>query len=525
MKRFFEIKKQVVNLFGFFTLMGMIVLAVVIKERDIQNPSGAQNLEATYHALLTIESLRQNDIREHWLLPIVTLGQDNDAFIPWGATVPTNSGRYIYTSFTPCGFLLPYMVFEMLDLKATVKNLARMNMTIGAIAGIALYFLVIRLLLQLGLSRRLTIVAALTSVSIAFFSREALLATGIIYWPHALYQIMLLASLHLLFNILTEPVGSRSWRVSSRILYLSLFLGAWTEWTGYVFNLGLVFILWFQTDKPELRKLALKVIVVTTCAGLVTLLHYGLAVGFQESSHAFIGRFFARSTQSGSFSELIGGYGLSYGIYLLVVLVVIIKGYLFGAGSAQSAINNQQAAIIPLVLLASILPLIENLIMLQHATEFSFDRLKFIIPSAIVIALAFTNRGVWLRLFVVTSIALAGVHGYKTHQNNMNHYSEWSRHHQANIALVERLMTQVDLNCATFASNLGVRGYANLLIGRSIYEYKSLDQALALNEQRGGCAAIFLEGRWVFPDLQRYSQAIVTWPNGRRIILAEGDIR
>jgi hypothetical protein len=343
MKRFFKINSQVAHLLGLLSLVVMIALAVAVKERDIRNPTGAQNLEATYHALLTIESLRQNTIRDHWLLPTVTLGQESDAFIPWGATVPTKSGDYIYTSFTPPGFLFPYTVFEIFDLQPTVKNLARFNMIIGATVGFALYLLILRLLYQLGWSPRTAIIAALTGVSIALFSREAFLATGIIYWPHAFYQIIFVASVHLVFNILTQRVDGRDWLISSRILLALLFLGAWTEWTGYVFNMGLVVILWFQNINSELRKFALKAIVVTTAAGVVTLLHYGLAVGFQEALHAFIGRFFARSTQAGSFSELISGYGLSYGLYLLIVLVILIRGYLFDANLAQSAIGNRQS--------------------------------------------------------------------------------------------------------------------------------------------------------------------------------------
>ncbi len=163
--------------------------------------------------------------------------------------------------------------------------------------------------------------------------------------------------------------------------------------------------------------------------------------------------------------------------------------------------------------------------MLQHATQFSFDRLKFIVPSAIVIAFAMTDRKLWFRFFVIVIIVFAGFHGYKSHRNDMTRYSGWTAHHQANLALVDRMRSQVDVGCATFASNLGVRGYANLLLGRSIHEHKTLDQALALREQRGGCVLVFLDGHWVFPDLPRYSQAILTWPDGRKTALTEGDIK
>ena len=163
--------------------------------------------------------------------------------------------------------------------------------------------------------------------------------------------------------------------------------------------------------------------------------------------------------------------------------------------------------------------------MLQHATQFSFDRLKLIIPSAIIISLALIDRSSWFRSFVVVATAFACLHGVKTHRSDMAHYADWFSHHQENIALVELLREQVDFECATFASNLGVRGYANLLIGRSIYEYKTPEQALALNRERGGCASVFLEGRWVFPDLQRYSQAIVNWSDERSSVFTLGEVK
>lgn len=522
MKNFFDKKPWLGHLLGLLILTAMIFVAMLIKERDIAKASGAQNLEATYHALLTIESLRQNAIRDHWLLPTVTLGQENDAFVSWGGTVPTESGDFIYTSFTSPGFLLPYITFELIDLKATVKNLARFNMAIGAFFAVALYFFINRLLLLTGASLYIVTMAALVGVSVALFSREALLSTGVIYWPHAFYQVLLVCSLWLLFNILRFGTSHIAVILYSKVLLLLLFLGAWTEWTGYVFNLGLVLILWFQSDKPELRGLALKILTVTAAAGAFTLLHYGLVVGFSESINAFAGRFFARSTQRGSITDLIGGYGLSYGIFLLITLVVVVRGYIFGAGIAG---KNQYSAIVAIVLLASTVPLIENLIMLQHATEFSFDRLKFIIPSAIAIALALNDRSFWFRSFVIAATAFACLHGVKSHRSDMARYSDWSHHHQENIGLVERLREHVDFGCATFASNLGVRGYANLLIGRSIYEYKTLDQAHTLNRERGGCASVFLEGSWVFPDLQRYSQSIVIWPDGRKSVLKAGEIK
>lgn len=153
------------HVLGIIGLMVMIIISVVIKERDLEESLGAQNLEATYHVLLTVEALRQNPIRDHWLLPTVTLGQEGDAFVPWGSTSPTKSGDYIYTSFNPPSFLLPYVVFKVFDLQPTIRNLARINMIIGAMVGVFFYLLLLRLLLDL----KYSFAVALVSTSVAFF--------------------------------------------------------------------------------------------------------------------------------------------------------------------------------------------------------------------------------------------------------------------------------------------------------------------------------------------------------------------
>jgi uncharacterized membrane protein YhfC len=83
MMKFFEKRPLVIHFLGLQILAVMIIVAVAIKEKDVEKPSGAQSLEATYHELLTIESVRQNKVRDHWLLPTVTLGKESDAFIFW----------------------------------------------------------------------------------------------------------------------------------------------------------------------------------------------------------------------------------------------------------------------------------------------------------------------------------------------------------------------------------------------------------------------------------------------------------
>ena len=64
--------------------------------------------------------------------------------------------------------------------------------------------------------------------------------------------------------------------------------------------------------------------------------------------------------------------------------------------------------------------------MLQHAGQFSFDRLKFIVPAAIILSLAFAkfnNKG---RLILLIAITLSSINGALSYKNDILGYSEWT---------------------------------------------------------------------------------------------------
>lgn len=90
---------------GIFTLIMMLSFSLISRQQDFKKETGAQNLEASYHVLLTIAALNESPVKNHWYLPSLSLGREADKQIPWGETIPSRSGDYIYTSFTP-SFLL-----------------------------------------------------------------------------------------------------------------------------------------------------------------------------------------------------------------------------------------------------------------------------------------------------------------------------------------------------------------------------------------------------------------------------------
>ena len=303
--------------FGLIALSFLLAISYALRHSDFASNVGSRNLEAPYHVLLTVHALNESSIQNHWLLPTVSLGRDQDKHIPWGATVPTASGDYIYTSFTPPGFLAPYLFFRVSGLEISLQNLAYFNLLLCVLSVFFLYSLVYKLLRYLGYESFVSAASSLAGSVVAIFSREALSSYGVTYWSQSLYQPILIATLYFLLNYLTSE---KQRNTSQFALVLLAFIGALTEWTGYVFNIGLALILLFDKNwNKSSRMTSFYLFAVTVFAGLLTFMHYALAVGFKPAALAFVGRFLARSTAAGSLVELAQGYLLSYGFFLVLL--------------------------------------------------------------------------------------------------------------------------------------------------------------------------------------------------------------
>lgn len=497
----------------FTFLIFSLILSLCLHWGKFATVTGAKNLEATYHVLQTIRSLKDNPAASHWFLPIVTPGAPEDKFIPWGATVANKiTGDYIYTSFSPAGFVAPYLVFNIFNLDYSGRNLAIFNFLLGSITAMVLFVLLARWLEALGSGAPVAAVGALVGTSTAVFSREVLQSHGLVYWSHGLSQLLLAFALLTYFQYLTFT-GSAQRRRSGGWLSLLVFLFAWTEWTGYVFGLGLAALAWWERSSDDTaRWLARKLVLALLLAGAVTVLHYSFVLGLSETISAFIHRFSARSANRGSMGDLLQGYALSYGAFILIILCVLAVERV---RQPDPPIDKLQRRLFFLMLGAAVIPLVENFVMLQHASEFSFDRLKFVFPAAAILAVsyAWSSRKGRLIIGVVTLVACG--QNFSAYNKNLKQYEEWTQIDLDNKKLVAAVETRVDKKCTVFLTNLPVRAYSNLLVGRSIFERTPSEMATELMYAHNACAAVYLYGKIPFTDLSQFTTARITQRDGR----------
>lgn len=498
--------------------VGLLLLAALLwRLPDFRDGTGAQNLEASYHVLLSLNALDESGVARHWWLPTITLGGSHDQQVSWGATIPTHSGDYVYTSFSSYGFLAPYLGLKVAGLPPSLHNLALFNAALGALTALLLFRLLYLVLRSQGASRALAAGTAVLGCLIAVFSREALLSQGLLYWVQSFYQVLLLASLLTFFHYLQAPVGQRArlgWVLAGLVCF-----GALTEWTGYVFGGGLVALFWLQRRQwPEGRRMAWRLAFATALAGLLVLLHYSLAAGLLPTLKAFARRFLARSPNNAHLTDFFAGYGLSFGLFLAAVAIAL--GVLVWK---RRTLNWPRST--ALLLAAASLPLLENLLLLQHATQFSFDRLKFIFPAALVLGLAFIALKTPGRALLAVLLVAAALQNGQTYRQDIAGYAGWRVIDQQNQALVGLVKGQVALDCTLISTDMTVRGYANLLFHRSIHELQR--QPLDYHRESGACGGLYLEGRDFRVDLPEYTRARLSLADGRQLTYAkvEGDWR
>lgn len=496
----------------------LLLLALLWRLPDFRDGTGAQNLEASYHVLLSLNALDESGVARHWWLPTITLGGSHDKQVSWGATIPTRSGDYVYTSFSSYGFLAPYLGLKAAGLPPSLHNLALFNAALGALTALLLFRLLYLVLRSNGASRGLAAGAAVLACLVAVFSREALLSQGLLYWVQSFYQVLLLASLLTFFHYLQAPAGPSRSRLGWVLAGLVCF-GALTEWTGYVFGGGLVALFWLQRRHlPDGQRMVWRLAFATALAGLLVLLHYSLAAGLLPTLKAFARRFLARSPNNAHLVDFFAGYGLSFGLFLAAVTLAL------GVLVWQRRTLHWPRSTVLLVLAAS-LPLLENLLLLQHATQFSFDRLKFIFPAALLLGLAFISLGGKGRAVLAMLLGFAVWQNAQTYRSDLAGYAGWGAIDRQNQALATLVRGQVDLGCTLISTDMTVRGYANLLFHRSIHELQR--QPLDYRGEPGSCGGLYLEGRDFRVDLPEYTRARLNLADGRQLTYAKvgGDWR
>lgn len=494
----------------FIYVLALWALSAALRLAIYDPRQNVANLDATYHVLLTVQAYRETPAAVHHFLPLVTLGHAPERGVPWGATVPGANGIYYYTSFPPAGFVAPYLFFQITRLPLTPFGILVFNLLIHLAATLLLALLTRDALRLAGRTDDDAFWLTLGAAATYLFATESLYSHGVIYWHQSLFQVVLIAQLWAFLRILAGE------RRSALLLALSV-IGPSIEWTGYIADAAIASLLFFtrHPEDPERsegdegspvpaewRPLAMKVLLCAAVAALLFLAHVATVISIPTLLSALRARFVERSVHDASLLALVVGYYRSFSLLPLLALAaapVVLR--------ARATLTLPRA--VAGLLIAATIPLVENLLLLEHASQYAYDRLKALIPICLVLAVACALLDRPARRALATIwIALLAV--------NVAYRPDRTRDMSAAFAhdgALLRGLSKATKRCTVFAVQSYARGWVDLTVQRNVFESVPDERALrALVESRHACQGVLLAGDAIGNQVYDWTKAVVFDP-------------
>jgi len=499
--------------------MAVIILVIAISAIKYRaDEVNYLNADATWHTLLTIEAYNETPISEHLFLPIVSLGEDSDKYIPWGATVPDNKGNYYYTSFSPAGYFAPWFFIKVFHLDVTEKSLYIFNVVLLSISAV-IWMLFIQQIYE-GEKYRywLSVLAAVLYI----LTPEVLHGMGIVYWSQSLMQVTLIAQIIAFYN--KRKSGSMK---ATICFYLLALANPYIEWTGYIANVGFAFAVLILGYKGNWKKAFGKACIlggITIASFVLFSCHYLLRIDSAIFFETLKNRFMARNVMTAvELTSVFGSYFKSF-LYLWVLLLILIVWNIV----IKKNIEFKHR----MLMLVLIFPILENVIMKEHALSYSYDRMKVgFIMSFVLCDLAFQILEYYKeskKIIIVLTLLVMCFGGLNLKSYMGNSAYTWNTNYRGENNKIAEYVNTVYSDSVLGVENAGIRGYMNLLFGRGIYEYISADRLKEIAAERGKQYAVILNienyESWQVYDLAGATIYDITTGEVRNIQVDDGNI-
>lgn len=450
------------------------------------------NSDASYHVLLTMTAFKNLDFKEHFFLPLVTINQQS-LDIPWGATLASKNGAFFYTSFSSIGFLVPYLIFELLNFDINLLNLFLFNTFLMILSLILLIKLMFNLL-QINNSK-----FNFTIIFIVFFtflfSPEVMHSLGISYWHHSLFLPLFLTQTLVYFHSKKEPKFLI-------FFFLLAVVNPIIEWAGFFSNLGFLLAYFISATKTKENRVqtttyfSLKLILTTLLSIVIYFVHFNFKIEFVDFVLTMFSRLDARSSINliSTYSILFLNYLRSFGAVMVLIVVlsaVVLK--LKVLGSLLVKIKTHSEILIILTVLN-----MENVFLNVHAIDYSFARLKLIlllmfIVVILLLAIEESLHSKFIRISFMGFVLFSSIVSMQYYMGG-GHYRWEADYLESNRVIATQLRyVYSETNSIMIHENLATRGYSNLLFNRGIYEYISIDEAIFLAQNQDKRFVIILK--------------------------------
>ena len=152
--------------------------------------------------------------------------------------------------------------------------------------------------------------------------------------------------------------------------------------------------------------------------------------------------------------------------------------------------------------------MIENLIMIQHASEFSFDRLKLSVPLFLIVTIFFVQmKRPEKPVYLIATVYLILASNLQIFAHDNLYYKIWGQTVAANDRLMDHFRVDQLAGCVLLGSSSNVRGYLNLTFDSDIVENSTIEDLVTIvADDDRYCGLALISTRSEFRDLPQITR-------------------
>lgn len=390
---------------NYFLLLFIFLVTVGVRWPSLHRPLGYDGY-VTAHTLLTLQAWQQEG---PLIAPLYTLSGEANRGINNLGGIPDEQGRYYYVSYPPFVFLLPFVVFHVLHIVASPFALQFLNLVLHFSCALGIFLL----LCQVYRKNPQRKVIALAGSVFYIVLPANLWFHSAIYFADVAAQPFFIFGIFFLYQLVSEQKSRWWWYL---LLFLDVFLMAYTEWIGVLFSIiGVAWLLFIEKWNTRTLFLICLLLGAVICAISITLWHYSYIAGFSVLRQELLEKYTYRSGYGALDVKVIQNVFYFYYRYYLTAIILLISLGVLWIRNRKEWRQLFTPGMASLFYLSAGPVSIHILIFLNFNSNHSFSTLKSsvflsLLFSTLFAALFATRR--WLRTVVLSGVLLLGVYQY-----------------------------------------------------------------------------------------------------------------
>ncbi len=277
--------------------MLIFLLSIIVRLPNINRPLSKHHEFITAISLRVINIWQDENASKYHFNPVMNYkGTVNKHINNWASTtgkMVDKKGNYYYVSHPQFAYILPYAIFKLFNVKASVLSIEIFHLILNLICVVFIYLIVCLLAQQKPFYKPYK--AGLVGASLYLFNPGVLWFQCNTYMSDTLVHVLFIINVYIVLKLLMRK---KYWSIKYLIYYaIGLFLMIYTSWLGIFFAFSIFIYSYIKLRKQSMyMPLNVTTFVITLSTLLLIYYQYQLISG----SEAYLSQMFNRFTERGS---------------------------------------------------------------------------------------------------------------------------------------------------------------------------------------------------------------------------------